>query len=51
MTKINPEEYEAAWESVIDCVDCIKEEFSCSKDLIANMLRELAMKIESEKDA
>ena len=50
MTKVNPEEYEAAWESVMDCVDGMKEEFSWSKDVIAKMLRELAEKVESEKD-
>ena len=50
MTKVNPEEYEAAWESVMDCVDGMKEEFSWSKDVIAKMLWELAEKVESEKD-
>jgi len=50
MTKLNPEEYEAAWESVMDCVDSMKEEFSWSKYVIAQMLRELADKVEGEKD-
>ena len=49
MTKVNPEEYEAAWESVMDCVDGMKEEFSWSKVVIVNMLRELAEKVASEK--
>ena len=50
MTKnIDSNEYEAAWESVLDCVDGMKEEFSWSKDLIAKMLRELAEKVESEE--
>ena len=26
--KVDPKEYEAAWESVLDCVDWMKEEFS-----------------------
>ena len=30
--KVDPNEYEAAWESVLDCVDGMKEEFSWSKD-------------------
>ena len=47
--KIDPKEYEAAWESVLDCVDGIKEEFSWSKNVIAKMLRELAEKVESEE--
>ena len=47
--KVDPEEYEAAWESVLDCVDGMKEEFSWSKDVIAKMLRELAEKVESEE--
>ena len=47
MTKIDPKEYEAAWESVMDCVDGMQEEFSWSKDVIAKMLRELAEKVES----
>ncbi len=50
MTKVNPDEYIAAWKSVMDCVDGIKEEFSWSKDVIAKMLRELAEKVKSEKD-
>ena len=49
MTKVNSDEYEAAWESVMDCVDGMKE-FSWSKDVIAKMLKELAEKVESEKD-
>ena len=48
--RINPDEYEAAWESVLDCVDGMKEEFNWSKDVIAKMLRELAEKIESEEE-
>ena len=48
--KVDPNEYEAAWESVLDCVDGMKEEFSWSKDVIAKMLRELAETVESEKD-
>ena len=47
--KVDPKEYEAAWESVLDCVAGMKEEFSWSKDLIARMLRELAEKVESEE--
>ena len=47
--KIDPKEYEAAWESVLDCVDGMKEEFSWSKDVIAKMLRKIAEKIESEE--
>ena len=43
--KVDPKEYEAAWESVLDCVDGMKEEFSWSKDVIAKMLRELAEKV------
>ena len=50
MTKVNPEEYDAAWESVMDCVNGTKEEFSWSKDVITKMLRELAEKVESEED-
>ena len=34
----------------MECVDGMKEEFSWSKDVIAKMLRELAEKVESEKD-
>ena len=48
--KVDPKEYEAAWENVLDCVDGMKEEFSCGKDIIAKMLRKLAEGIESEED-
>ena len=48
--KIDPKEYEAAWESVLECVDEMKEEFSWAKDVIAEMLRELAEKVESEEN-
>ena len=48
--KVDKKEYVAAWESVLDCVDGMKEEFSLSKDVIAKMLRELAEKVESEED-
>ena len=48
MKKVDPKEYEAAWESVINCFDGMKQEFSWSKDVIAKMLRELAEKVESE---
>ena len=47
--KLDPKEYQAAWESVLDCVDGMKEEFSWSKDVIAKMLRQLAQKVESEE--
>ena len=47
--KVDPKEYEAAWESVLDCVDGMKEEFSWSKDVIAKMLRELTENVESEE--
>ena len=47
--KIDRKEYEAAWESVLDCVEGMKEEFSWSKDVIANMLGELAEEVESEE--
>ena len=47
--KVDTEEYEAAWESVLDCVEVMKEEFSWSKDIIAKMLRELAEKVENEE--
>ena len=47
--KVDPTEYEAAWESVLDCVDGMKVEFHWSKDVIAKMLRELAKKVESEE--
>ena len=50
MKKVNPEEYEVAWESVMDCVDGMKEEFRWSKDIIAKMLRELAEKVEREEE-
>ena len=46
---IDPKEYEAAWESVLDCVDGMKDEFSQSKDVIPKMLRELAEKVENEE--
>ena len=36
--KIDPKEYEAARESVLDCVDGMKEEFKWSKDVIADYL-------------
>ena len=48
--KADQNEYEAAWESVLDCVDGMKEEFSWPKDVIAKMLRELAEKVESEEE-
>ena len=47
--QLDPKEYEAAWESVLDCVDGMKEELSWSKDMIAKMLRELAEKVEREE--
>ena len=47
--KIDPKEYEAAWESVLDCVDGMKEEFKWSNDVIANMLRELSKKVDSKE--
>ena len=47
--KADAKEYEAAWKSVLDCVDGMKEEFSWSKNVIAKMLRELAEKVESEE--
>ena len=47
--KADPKEYEAAWESVLDCFDWIKEEFRWSKDVIAKILRKLAEKVESEE--
>ena len=50
MTKVDPKEYEAAWESVMDYFDGIKEEFSWSKDVIAKMLREIAEKVESDEE-
>ena len=48
--KVDPKEYEAAWEFVLDCVDQMKEQLSWSRDVIAEMLRELAEKVESEED-
>ena len=48
--KVDPKEYEAGWESVLDCVGGMKEEFSWSKDVIAKMLRELLEKVEREED-
>ena len=48
--KVDQKKYEAAWESVLDCVNGVKEEFSWSKDVIAKILRELAEKVENEKD-
>ena len=50
MTKVHPQEYEAAWESVMDCVDGTKEEINWSKNEIAKMLRELAEKVESDEN-
>ena len=50
MTKVDPKEYEAAWESVMDCVDGIKEEFRWSKDVISMILRELAEKVEDDEN-
>ena len=47
--KVDPKEYEAAWDSVLDYVDEMKEEFSWSKDVIAKMLRKLAEEIESQE--
>ena len=47
--KVDPKEYDAAWESVLDCVDGMKEEFCSSKDVIAKMLRELAQEVETMK--
>ena len=46
--KIDPKKYEAAWETVLDCVDGMKEEFTWSKDVIAKMLVKLAEKVENE---
>ena len=28
MTQVDPKEYEAAWESVLECVDGMKDEFN-----------------------
>ena len=50
MTKVNPDQYEAAWEFVWDCVEGMKEEFSWSKDIIAKMLRELAERRENDEE-
>ena len=50
MIKIDPKEYEAALESVMDCFDGMKQEFSLSKDVIAKMLRELAEKLERDEN-
>ena len=50
MTKVDPKEYETAWESVMDCVDGMKEEFSWSKDVIAKVLREPVEKVESDEN-
>tara|TARA_Y100001968_G_scaffold319895_1_gene352095 strand:+ start:750 stop:905 length:156 start_codon:yes stop_codon:yes gene_type:complete len=50
MTKLNPEGYEAALESVMYCVDSMKEEFSWSKYVIAQMLKELGEKVEGKED-
>ena len=50
MTKVDPKEYYAAWESVIDCADGMKEEFIWPKDVIAKMLKELAEKVESDEN-
>ncbi len=47
--KVDRKKYEASWESVLDCVDGMKEEFSWSKNVIAKLLRELAEKVESEE--
>ena len=47
--KIDPIEYPVAWESVLDCVDGMKEEFKWSKNVISKMLRELAEKLETEE--
>ena len=48
--KVDTKEYEAAWESVLDCVDGMKEKFSQSKDVISKMLKELAERVESEEE-
>ena len=48
--KVDPREYEAAWESVLDCVDGMQEEFRQSKNEIAKIIRELPEKVESEED-
>ena len=48
--KVDPKGYEAAWQYVLGCVDGMKEEFIRLKDLIAKMHRELAEKVEREKE-
>ena len=48
--KVDSKEYEAAWASVLNCVDGIKEEFSWSKHVIAKRLRHLAEKVESKEE-
>ena len=48
--KVAPKEYEAAWETVLDCLDRMKEQFSWAKNVIAKMLRALTEKIESEQN-
>ena len=50
MTKVDPKEYKAAWESLMDCVDGMKEEFNWSKDVISKILRELAEKVERDEN-
>ena len=50
MSKIDPKAYEAAWESIMDCVDGITEDFNWSKDIIAKMFRELAEKVERNEN-
>tara|TARA_Y100001968_G_scaffold108617_1_gene98238 strand:- start:368 stop:499 length:132 start_codon:yes stop_codon:yes gene_type:complete len=40
--KVDPKEYEVAWESVFDWGVGMKEEFSWSKDVISKMRRKLA---------
>ena len=47
--KVDPKEDEAAWGTVLDCVDGMKEEFSWAKDLIAKMLRELTEKAKAKR--
>ena len=49
MTKIDSEQYEAAWASVLDCVHGMKEEFNWSKGVIVQMLRKLAEKVKNEE--
>ena len=48
--QIDPKEYEAAWESVLDCVDGTKEEISQSKHVISKLIRELAEKVERKRE-